>query len=158
MSIIVRPARAEDVPAMSRVLTASITELCAADHENDPRRIGEWTANKTPEGVADMLARDGLYLFVAEQNGQVAAVGATTANGGIALNYVAPEARFKGLSKALLAAMEADLLSRGCSLGRLEATRTARAFYLSQGWLEDEQTASCSAPCRAMHKRLGAAG
>ena len=143
---------------MSRVLTASITKLCAADHENDPQRIAEWTSNKTPDGVAAMLAQNGLYLFVAEEDGQVAAVGATTANGGIALNYVAPEARFQGLSKALLRAMEADLLSRGFSVGRLEATRTARAFYLSQGWLEDEQPSKRSPPCRTMHKRLGAAG
>jgi GNAT superfamily N-acetyltransferase len=158
VSIIVRPARSGDVAAMSRVLIASITQLCAADHEDDPQRIAEWTSNKSPEGVAAMLAQDGLFLFVAEQDGRVAAVGATTANGGIALNYVDPEARFKGLSKALLAAMEADLLSRGFALGRLEATKTARAFYLSQGWLEDEQPSKGRAACRAMHKRLGAAG
>ena len=153
MSITVRPARAEDVPAMSRVLTASITELCFADHGGDPERIASWTANKTPEGVAEMLGQDGLAMFVAEWDGRVAAVGATTASGGIALNYVAPEGRFRGLSKALLAAMEADLAARGFSEGRLEATKTARDFYLSQGWVEAEAS-GCNVACRAMSKLL----
>jgi GNAT superfamily N-acetyltransferase len=153
VSIIVRPARSEDVAAMSRVLTASITELCVADHGGDPEKIASWTANKTQEGVAGMLGQDGLAMFVAEWDGRVAAVGATTASGGIALNYVAPEGRFRGLSKALLAAMEADLTLRGFSLGRLEATKTARDFYLSQGWVEAAASGGNSA-CRAMSKVL----
>src|SRR5690606_26189715 len=54
--ITIRPATEADVPAMSRVLTASITELCGADHGNDPDRIARWTANKNVEGVRSMLA------------------------------------------------------------------------------------------------------
>lgn len=154
MSILVRPAQPEDVPAMSHVLIASITELCGADHGNDPHKIAAWTANKTPDGVATMLARDGLTLFVAEMDGSVAAVGATTDRGEIALNYVVPAARFRGLSKALLAALEADLVDRGYAEGRLEATRTALRFYLSQGWTAAEPSSSCQSSCRAMRKRL----
>jgi len=157
MSIIVRPARAEDVPAMSRVLIASIAELCAADHGGDPEKIADWTANKTPEGVAEMLGQNGLTLFVAEWDGRVAAVGATTASGGIALNYVAPEGRFRGLSKALLAAMEADLAQHGFAEGRLEATKTARDFYRAQGWVEVKGL-GCNAACRAMSKVLAPGG
>jgi hypothetical protein len=37
MSILVRRAIPADVSAMSRVLIASITALCAADHKNAPR-------------------------------------------------------------------------------------------------------------------------
>ena len=120
---------------MSRVLIASITALCHADHGDDPARIAEWTANKTPQGVAAMLARDGFFMVVAELDGEIAAVGATTKDGEIALNYVDPAARFRGVSKALLAQMEADLASRGFAEARLKATRTARRFYLAQGWI-----------------------
>lgn len=140
---------------MSRVLTASITDLCAADHGNDPQEIAHWTANKTPDGVARMMAQPGFTLFVAELDGAVAAVGATTDQGEIALNYVDPSARFQGVSKALLAHMEAELRSQGFAEGRLKATKTARPFYLAQGW-----TGSGTAQgggfidCFVMHKAL----
>lgn len=155
MSLLVRPAQAKDIPAMSHVLIASITELCAADHDNDPTRIAGWTANKTPQGIAEMLAREGFSMFVAEMDGAVSAVGATTAGGEIALNYVAPEARFRGLSKAMLDHMEADLVSRGFAQGRLKATRTARQFYLAQGWTgEAEAEDGGPMDCLALCKRL----
>lgn len=137
MSIPVRPAKSGDVAAMSRVLTASITELCAADHGNAPEAIAAWTANKTVEGVAAMLANPDLLMFVAEHEGRVAAVGAVTRAGAVALNYVAPEARFRGLSKALLARMEAELADLGFAEARLEATATARRFYERAGWTPD---------------------
>lgn len=138
---------------MSRVLIASITELCHADHEDDPDRIAEWTANKSPDGILAMLARDGFFMLVAELDGQIVAVGATTADGEIALNYVAPEARFRGVSQALLAHMEADLRARGFAQGRLRATRTAKTFYLARGWSADTAPDG-GAACFAMHKRL----
>lgn len=153
MSLVIRPARAEDVPAISGVLIASITQLCHADHHDDPQMIAEWTANKTPSGIADMLAREGFFMVVAELEGQIAAVGATTASGEIALNYVAPDARFRGISKALLAHMEADLIARGFAEGRLKATATAKAFYRAQGWSLDALPDGSTA-CFAMHKML----
>ena len=55
MSITVRRATGADIPAMSRVLIASITELCAADHGNDPKKLAAWLRNKTPDGVREML-------------------------------------------------------------------------------------------------------
>lgn len=133
----VRRARPDDVPAMSRVLTDSITELCAADHGNDPDKLAAWTRNKTPEGVAAMLASPHGQLFVAELDGAVVAVGAISGNGGITLNYVSPGARFRGVSKAMLAVLEAELKALGFAEGRLEATATARRFYEDAGWLLD---------------------
>lgn len=137
MSIFIRPARPADVSAMSRVLTASIVELCAADHRSDPAAIAAWTRNKTQEGVAAMLANTNLLMFVAEASGQIGAVGAVTRTGEIALNYVAPDMRFLGLSKALLARLETELLTLGFTEGRLEATATAQRFYESAGWLPE---------------------
>jgi GNAT superfamily N-acetyltransferase len=49
--------------------------------------------------------------------------------GEVLLNYVHPDARLSGVSKALLAAMEREL--RSCKVPRceLESTITARRFY-----------------------------
>lgn len=142
MSILVRPAEPDDVPAMSRILTASIIALCAADHGNDPTAIAAWTRNKSPEGVATMLANANLLMFVAEAAGVIGAVGAVTRTGEIALNYVAPDMRFLGLSKALLARLEAELRALGFEEGRLEATATAQRFYERAGWHLDGPQAS----------------
>lgn len=133
MTAAVRPARPEDALAASRVLVASITELCRADHHDDPAAIARWVANKTPESVARMIAAGGLR--VAELNGRIAAVGEIEAGEGkITLNYVDPACRGRGLSSALLAAMEAELAQVGVTTARLTATATARGFYLKHGW------------------------
>ena len=73
--IIVRPAVPADVPGMSRVLIASITELCSLDHHDDPAAIAAWTANKTVDGVAAMLHEAQNQLLVAQLGGEIAAVG-----------------------------------------------------------------------------------
>lgn len=134
MSVRIRPADAADIPEMSRVLIASITELCGADHGNDPDALAAWTRNKSEVGVAAMLANPKLVLLVAERAGAVVAVGAATADGEVALNYVAPAARFTGVSRAMLARLEAELLALGFAQGRLEATATALRFYREAGW------------------------
>ena len=121
---------------MSAVLIASIVELCAADHQNDPERIARWTRNKSPEGVRAMLAEPGLTLFVAEVSGTVAAVGGIRSDV-VALNYVAPTHRFAGVSRALLAAMETELAARGHHSIRLMSSATARRFYRAAGWRDE---------------------
>ena len=132
--ILVRPATAADVPAMSLTLIASITELCVADHRNDPEAIARWTANKTPAGVTAMLNAPGNQLLVAERDGEVAAVGCVMGGNEIGLNYVHPAHRFKGVSRALLTAMENAMRQAGTAQARLKATTTAHQFYLDAGW------------------------
>lgn len=142
--IAVRAATAADVPAMSRVLIASITDLCGPDHGQKPERLATWTANKTPEGVAAMLADPQLRMLVAELDGQVAAVGAVVPDKGeVSLNYVDPAARFRGVSKALLAALEAELSAAGVAEAQLTSTTTARRFYHAAGWSEDVAPVAC---------------
>jgi hypothetical protein len=95
--ISVRAAVAADIPAMSRVMIASITDLAVADHRNDPALVARWTANKTEAGIARMLASESITLFVAERDEAVAAVGAIIEPDTIGLNYyVDPAHRFAG--------------------------------------------------------------
>ena len=131
--ILVRNARREDATAMSAVLIASITQLCAADHRNDPAVLAQWLANKTPESVAAWFDnRDGT-LVVAVHDSEIAAVGGFNSGREITLNYVAPAHRYMGVSTALLEALELGL---GAGEATLSSTETARRFYRKRGWVE----------------------
>ncbi|MDO8358447.1 MAG: GNAT family N-acetyltransferase [Devosia sp.] len=153
--ILVRAATPDDAEAMSRVLIASITALCAADHGNDPDALASWLANKTPEGVCAWFDNPRTGLFVAERGGEVAAVGGIDSDREIILNYVAPAHRFSGVSKALLRAMEAAL---GPGAASLSSTRTARQFYRDAGWAETGAIESgARTVSHPMHKLLQAA-
>lgn len=122
---------------MSEVLTRSITELCAMDHRNDSDVIARWTANKTPDGIAGMLGNPANTMLVAESDGAVAAVGMLVGDDEIGLNYVHPAHRFKGVSTALLAAMEELLRARGVTTARVKSTLTAHEFYRARGFVDD---------------------
>lgn len=132
--IAIRPAGPADAPAMSAVLTASIRDLCTADHRNDPEILAGWLRNKTPEMVLQMLERPGAQFLVAEHDGEIAAVGCLNGADEIGLNYVTPTHRFHGVSKALLAALEERVSQSGASVAKLTSTGTAHRFYLANGW------------------------
>jgi GNAT superfamily N-acetyltransferase len=134
--ITIRAARPSDAPAMSAVLIASITELCAADHQNVAKVVAGWTANKTPEGVLAMMNNMRHQVFVAEVDGVIAAVGLITADGSIGLNYVSPLYRFKGVSRMLLDHMERALAHTGTEVASLVSTQTALLFYQEAGWVD----------------------
>ena len=129
---------AEDARAACEVIRRSISELCVADHANDPAILMRWLSNKTPEIVASWMARPDNSLLVAVEHGTILAVGSVTDAGEITLNYVSPDARFRGISRALLGALEARALERGNVRCTLTSTETARRFYTSNGYVEDK--------------------
>ena len=132
----IRDARATDAVGACRVLRRSIIELCDADHRRDPTTLAAWLSNKTPETVAAWMRRVDASYFVAIERGAIAAVGAVTDAGEILLNYVSPDARFRGASKSLLSAMEARAADRGAARCTLISTETARRFYRARGYEE----------------------
>src|SRR5690349_16060857 len=109
----IRDAVPKDAPAACEMLRRSITVLCGADHRNDPVILGRWLANKTPEIVGSWIIQPGNSVLVAVDDHSIIAVGAVTDAGEITLNYVSPDARFRGLSRAMLTALEARALERG---------------------------------------------
>jgi predicted GNAT family acetyltransferase len=151
----IRVAQAGDAEAACDVLRRSIEELCHRDHGDDPARKREWLANKTPQTFRRWIADPHSRVLVAEIDGQIVGVGAASAMGEIRLNYVAPNARFSGVSKAMLAALEAYLLEQGASTSQLSSTVTARAFYLAAGYREGGEPAVGMQACRPMTKSLG---
>src|SRR6266436_6755901 len=48
----IRDAKAEDARAAAQVLRRSISDLCVADHGNDPVILAQWLSNKAPDIVA----------------------------------------------------------------------------------------------------------
>jgi GNAT superfamily N-acetyltransferase len=132
----IRDAAPDDAEAACAVLRASIIELCAADHNNDPVLLERWLANKQPEIVKGWIAQPNRSVLVAVEDDTILAVGSVNDAGEITLNYVSPRARFRGVSRALLAALEARAAVRGNTLCRLHSTETAHRFYLANGYVD----------------------
>src|SRR4051794_36389537 len=128
----IRAARAEDATAACTVLRRSITELCEADHRSDEPFLARWLENKKPENVLGWIA--GSHVFVAEDDTGIVGIAALDGSGQITLNYVAPEARFRGVSRALFHAVEQRALELGLATCTLKSTKTARQFYLAAGY------------------------
>ena len=57
-----------------------------------------------------------------------------TSKGEITLNYVSPDARFRGISKALLQALELRAKQLGIPRLKLQSTATATRFYSALGY------------------------
>jgi len=153
--MLIRRAQPDDAEAAATVLRRSITELCAEDHRGDAATLAAWLANKTPDSVRRWVGNQ--HLFVAEKDGAILGVAALAPAGEITLNYVSPDARFRGVSRALVARLEQDASRLGVAAIKLTSTATARRFYAACGY------AAAGPPVRGfgitqgfpMTKRLG---
>jgi GNAT superfamily N-acetyltransferase len=133
----IRNALTEDSPTICQVLRRSIAELCVSDHGNNPKILGQWLSNKTPENIAAWIAQSNNSMLVVVEEDIILAVGCVTNDGEITLNYVAPEARFRGVSRALLSALETRATERGNTRCALTSNETARRFYLTAGYVDE---------------------
>lgn len=153
--MLVRPALVADAEEIASVLRRSISELCVLDHAGDSQVLDQWLRNKTPGTVRSWIEADDRFVLVVEENGTIVGVGSASSSGEIVLNYVAPEARFRGVSKSIVGALEAHLRSLGFIESKLTSTRTAHAFYLSMGYRDaGEPNASRSVSGQPMRKFL----
>ena len=130
----IRAAKADDAPEACELIRRSIRELCREDHENDPIALEGWLANKTEKNVRIWFTQLGHYSFAAEQDGKIVGVATLAGNGEVMLLYVLPEARFQGVSKALLDTMEEKAKQLRLDHCSLTSTLTARQFYLDRGY------------------------
>jgi len=132
--MIVREAVPEDADEACAILRRSITELCHADHGGDAANLEPWLANKTPGNVRAWINAPQASVFVASDGKALLGVSAITDSGHVTLNYVAPEARFRGVSRLLLRRLEDRARELGIATCRLKSTETAHKFYLSAGY------------------------
>src|ERR1700726_1528717 len=137
MPLEIRAATPEDASVACHVMARSIAELCVADHRNDEAILKRWLSNKPPEVFVSWVRQPDNSLLVAVEDSSILAVGSVTDAGKITLNYVSPDARFRGVSRALLRELEARAAERGNVRCTLTSTETARRFYAASGYVED---------------------
>jgi GNAT superfamily N-acetyltransferase len=128
----VRAAKAEDAEDACRVIRRSIAELCHADHRGDVHTLNLWLANKTLENMRRWISQN--HVFVATQADAVIGVGAIRSSGEVMLNYVSPDARFSGVSRAIMGRLEAQARELGVDTITLLSSATARQFYMALGY------------------------
>jgi GNAT superfamily N-acetyltransferase len=133
----IRDADVGDAEEACSVMRRSIAELCRADHGDNPQFLARWLDNKTRDNFAAWIARSDASMLVAVEENAIVAVGMVADDGEILLNYVSPDARFRGASRAVLAALEARAAERGAKRCSLTSTETARRFYHARGYRED---------------------
>lgn len=127
-----RDARLDDAEEAARVVVRSITELCTADHRNDPDTIALWTANKTAANMRRWI--EASHVVVAVDDLAILGVASMTREGIVTLNYVLPSHRLRGISKALITRLEVQASDRGLHAISLESTQTALRLYKSVGF------------------------
>lgn len=121
-----------------QLIRASITELCAADHGNQSEPLAEWLSNKTTENMHNWLLDSTKTFIIARISSQISdqiiGMGCANNSGRILMNYVHPEYRFIGVSKAIMQHLESHLQALGIQKATLESSKTAYKFYQSMGW------------------------
>jgi GNAT superfamily N-acetyltransferase len=149
----IRSETHSDAEEGSLVLRRSIEELCHEDHGGNRATIAEWIGNKTADTWRVWVDQQKSRLLVAIDAGRILGVGMMNTHGEILLNYVSPDARLRGVSKALLGHQEAEALRLGIAECSLESTQTARRFYQACGYVAGD---GASAEDAKMIKRLSA--
>lgn len=135
MSLEIRIATATDAFAACDVLRRSIAECCIRDHQNDPAVLDAWLGNKTPQMVACWFTSATNFSLVAIEAGAVIGVALLTRAGKLALCYLLPEARGRGIGQALLARIEAQAGDWGVKALQLHSTATGEGFYVRHGYI-----------------------
>jgi N-acetylglutamate synthase-like GNAT family acetyltransferase len=151
----IRQASIEDAPEACAILRRSIAELCHADHGGDQILMGKWLSNKTVENVTQWIMKS--HVIVAEEVGTILGIAAMNNSGKITLNYVSPDARFRGVSKALVQQLEAHASALGLRECVLETTQTALRFYQSLGYIKSAESYPLSLtglPATVLRKNL----
>jgi len=143
----VRDACEEDAETCCSVVRRSIVELCLLDHQGDAGTLEQWLANKTTANMRRWVREH--HVLVAVDARTIAGVAAMTATGEIILNYVSPDARFRGVSKALLRGLERRAANLGIPLLKLQSTATALRFYQSVGYT------ACGSPTKGFGLTIG---
>ena len=152
----IRQARVEDAEAALALVRRSIVELCREDHFGDRLTLEGWLANKSLKNMTAWIGMIDCTVVVAERDGALAGVAAFTGAGEVILLYVAPESRFTGVSKALLAECEERARKMRLPMLRLTSSVTARRFFLDRGYEMEEAEGDLFEPGEGsdMKKRL----
>jgi GNAT superfamily N-acetyltransferase len=110
----VRAANSDDAEEAVETMRESITQLCVADHQNNPTTLQRW------------LADEANYIVVAIVEERLCGVGLVRTTGTLNLCYIRPGFQGRGVGKAILGALEERARQWGLSELRLLSTTNAR--------------------------------
>ncbi|RQH01872.1 GNAT family N-acetyltransferase [Natrarchaeobius oligotrophus] len=136
----VREATPADAESVAAVHAASVRELASAAYDDE--QLGAWLANVHPERYPIRETDDGLFVVVAERNGEVVGFGwldceSATADDGVGevvAVYVHPDHGREGIGAAILERLESIARAAGLEALELLASKNAIAFYREQGY------------------------
>ena len=120
-----------DVKGIVSVIRDSI-RTCVADHQNDPKAIEQWLANKTEHNIKQWIKHN--FALVYKQDDYIKGIILVSPQGEILLNYVASNSQGQGIGKALLNQVKQAYLDKGINSLTAESTLTAQPFYLANGF------------------------
>jgi len=143
MDIVVRPAKTEDATHACNVLRRSIVECCQEDHQGESEALDAWLHNKTTGDVRSWIQSPDLFSWAAVVEAKIVGFSMSSRSGNVLLCYLVPEVRHMGVGKAMLKAIGEQAKADGINALHLESTKTARSFYLRNGFVE------CGAPIAA---------
>jgi hypothetical protein len=123
---------AEDAEAACQVMRRSIAELCFAHHRNDPRSFAAVARKQNSEFFMSWLNQPDNSLLVAVEDGKILAVGSIINAGKITLNYVSPDARFRGSVEACSEHLKPEL-RRGATYNACSQDRNRPPLLYDQG-------------------------
>lgn len=137
VSISIRRATLDDRPAICRVHTRAIRQLCRDSYT--PEQIEAWAGLLHPDRYTEVITTR--EFFVAEGAGSVVGFAQLdAASGEVEAVYVDPAFVHAGVGRALLAHLEDVARSRGLESLRLASTLNAVSFYRHAGFEEREST------------------
>ena len=133
-TLLIRPAADEDRPAIRKVHSASIREICSEHYT--PDQVSAWICGHDPDG-RDYPIDDGGFL-VAEDGLGIAGFGEVRpeedGTGEVRAVYVRPDRIRSGVGRALYSALELIARDRGLRELHLDASLSAVAFYEAMGF------------------------
>lgn len=136
MSATIRVATVEDAVHVSNVVLRSIVECCQDDHRGEATSLDAWLRNKTPDNITIWLQSPDLFALVAVVENETVGFAMSSRRGHVLLCYLVPEVQHAGVGKAMLIEIEEQAKRDGIGILLLESTRTARPFYLRNGFVE----------------------
>lgn len=133
-NILIRPATADDAPAILQAHYDAVHQTAVQDYP--PDIIARWAPPVGDERIADFIANPhGEIRRVAELDGRVMGFAAlVVAVSELRACYVSPDAGRQGLGAALLAEIEKVARAEGVSHLLINSSLTAEKFYLRHGY------------------------
>jgi len=131
MSLALRLARPDDMPALCRIFHDAI-HIGAAMHYDAVQRAAWCPARPEPAAWAERMAGQSVTVAVLED--RVAGFMTLRDDGYIDLAFVAPDSAGQGIGTRLLRAVEAEAQARGLTPLTTQASLVARPLFAGCGW------------------------